>query len=175
MRRMYSKQGGRWQHIRNDSPHPSRLTTPGFLALSEQGEAWAGLNGPHLSGILNKSASDMKLTRCSWSCWWQQFSLKSEAYNLSHKASGCRRLTSELWASSAPHQCWKLFNKREGLWVRYRGMENHIFNQVELNLVLSLRILLRSTWSVETFMIRQLLHSLFFILKNKIWLFYIIR
>lgn len=85
MRRMCSKGDGCWQHIRNNSPHPSSLTTLGFLTLSKQGEAWAGLNGPHLSGILNKSASDMKLTRCSWSCWWQQFSLKSEASNLSHR------------------------------------------------------------------------------------------
>lgn len=162
--RVCAKGDGRWQRTRSNSPHPSCLTTLGILFLSEQGEAWAGLNGPHLSGILNKFEFDMKLTRCSWSCWWQQFSLVLSLYNLSHKAEGYDKLVPELWPSSKPvsAESSSLRGKTGSLLTR---QWNPIFDQIELCLAFYPRNP-RSCWSNRKFRIRKLLCYLSFYFKS---------
>lgn len=111
-------------------PYPSSLTTLNPCPV-RAGEAWTGPNGPHSSGVLSKSEFGVKLTRCHWSCWWQQFSPKS-CYNVSHMAEGCIKLSSELVTILWSCQCRKHFIKRERLGICHQDKHSHIFDLIKL-------------------------------------------
>lgn len=125
------EEGGHWQHRRNKSPRPSSLTTLGFLFLSEQGEASTGLSGPHLSGISNKSEFDMKLTGCSWRCWWQPESPPESPKLLTcpHKAEEeCDKLASEIWPPCETVSAESSSLRRKDWVSQIRAMQPHLWS-----------------------------------------------
>ena len=93
MRRVY------WKGMGTDSAQEQFLSSmrPDNPWIPRPVAAGRGLNRTECSPLVwhFKQISIWYEIRCSWCCWWQQFSLKFEAYNLSHKAKGCDRLTSE--------------------------------------------------------------------------------